>query len=97
MDIRKIINKKRGSNLYKKIRQAQRNGGVSNYIAISKGAVAEFGECPFYEILTEQGIFLAKSGCDLSGKKEITLAVRLPNHCDRVFKPNEKYFEQIDQ
>lgn len=64
MDLRTIF--KRGSTKYKQIKTVKTQTGVCHHISISKETSNNFSGCSLFEIQTEQGIFLAKSGCDIN-------------------------------
>lgn len=65
MDFRQFNVGKRGSNKFKQIKTITSHTGICYRIVISKEAAANFSGCPLYEIQVKQGIFLAKSGCDI--------------------------------
>lgn len=55
----------RGSSRYHKIRKLETNSSINYCITISKETVEKFQDNnKFYEIITDKGIFLVKSGCE---------------------------------
>jgi len=88
----------RGSSQFHKIRKivgsTNKTGEVFG-ITLTKAAVKQFDGFVLVETITEKGILLTKSGCDMNEK--VTMVIGQPNNVNRVCNNHEKYFERIDK